>query len=552
MWRPAAGPRSPRRSRIRKEKRLGTFDYVVVGAGSAGCVLADRLTADGRSTVALVEAGGTDRNPAVSMPKGFAFLLTNPRFVWDYDVEPFGPHAQVEHWVRGKVLGGSSAVNGMVYNRGAQSDFDALADTGSPGWEWAEILRIYRTLENHSLGASESRGEGGPLSVGINYTGDEISEALLDSAAAAGLQRVDDVNETDIERCGYTPATIHRGRRVSSAHAFLRPARKRSNLTVMTGAVAMRVLFAGERAVGVQVRTSNGLAEVRARREVILSAGSLASPKLLQLSGIGPRAVLEAAGVPVRVDSPRVGEGLREHRCLPLQMRLRENKGHNKLLATPLRQALTGTRYLLTRNGPIATPAYDLLAFARSTTDAPRPDGQILMTPFSVGAGPSDGSVETRPGLSLLGFVLRPTSEGSVHIRSADPHDSPRVRVSYLDTDYDKRISIALFRRMREIVDQEPIASMVTAETVPGRAVVAEDSIIDAGLLYGGPGYHASGACAMGPGDDAAVDARLRVRGVSNLRVVDVSVMPTMVSGNLNGPMMAMAWRAAELILADR
>jgi len=531
---------------------VSAFDYVVVGAGSAGCVLADRLSADGSSNVALVEAGGSDRTPAVSTPKGFAFLLTNPRYVWDYDVGPFGPYRQDEHWVRGRILGGSSAVNGMVYNRGAATDYDDIVNRGNPGWGWSEILRIFRRIENHSLGASDMRGAGGPLSVGVDHTGDEVSEALLDSAAALGIRRTDDVNASDDERAGYSPATIHRGRRVSAAKAFLHPARKRPNLTVVTDATATRVLFEGDRAVGVELSSNKGASEIRATREVILSAGSLASPKLLQLSGIGPHAVLSEAGVDVRVDSPRVGLGLREHRCLPLQYRLSENKGYNKLLATPLRQAMTGARYLLTRKGPIATPAYDMLSFVRSDPTAGRPDGQILMTPFSVGAGPSDGRVETRPGLSLLGFVLRPTSEGSVSIRSANPEDPPRVEVGYLDTEYDRKVSAALFRRMRDIVDQEPIASMVSAETVPGRAVDDDDAIVKAGLLYGGPGYHASGACAMGPHPTDPLDSRLRVRGVEGLRVVDVSILPSMVSGNLNAPMMALAWRAAEMILEDR
>ncbi|PXW30921.1 UNVERIFIED_CONTAM: choline dehydrogenase-like flavoprotein [Williamsia faeni] len=531
---------------------MAQIDYIIVGAGSAGCVLADRLSADGTNHVVLLEAGGSDRNPLIAMPMGSGFLLENPRYTWQYDVEPFGPLHQNERWARGKVLGGSSSINGMIYNRGSQADYDHLVACGNPGWGWDEMLPIFKAIEDHSLGASEMRGAGGPLAVSVTETREAVSEALLDSTATLGVTRVDDVNSSDTERVGYAPATIRKGVRVSAAKAFLRPALVRPNLEVRTETTVTKVLFDGDRAAGVSTSSKSGEEELHAAREVILSAGSLQTPQILQLSGIGPRDVLSGAGVDVRVDSPRVGEGLREHRCFPLQMRLRENKGYNKMLSTPMRQAVTGARYLVTHKGLIAKPMYDILAFLRADPMAERPDAQLLMSAFSAGVGMVKPGAEARPGLSMIGFPLRPTSEGSVRICSSDPSIPPRVEANYLDTEHDRRVSVAVFRRMREIVEQSPIAKWLHSEIEPGRAVEDDDSVLRAGLLYGGTGFHASGACAMGPDDVDVLGCRLRVRGVTGLRVVDVSILPAMVAGNLNGPIMAMAWRAAEMILVDR
>jgi choline dehydrogenase-like flavoprotein len=530
---------------------MSKFDYVIVGAGTAGCVLANRLTEDPACSVLLLEAGGGDRHPALHVPKGFAYTIDNETFSWKYQTEPFGPYGQTELWSRGKVLGGSSSINGMVYNRGAQADYDAIEALGNPGWGWSQILPIFKQIEDHQLGASDMRGAGGPVHISVVRRGDEVSEKLLDSASALGLKRVDDINASDEERAGYTPANTRNGMRVSAAKAFLHPARKRPNLTVMTGTTATGLVFDGNRVTGVSATQGAGRIELNARREVILSLGSIATPQLLQLSGIGPREVLREAGVDVRVDSPQVGEGIREHRCFPLQMRLKRDIGYNRLLSKPSRQALSGMKYLLNRQGPLATPAYDMLAFLRSSPDSDRPDAQVLLAPMSVGIGPLDISLEQRPGLSLLGFVLRPTSLGSVHIRSTDPHALPRVVAGYLDTEHDRVISLNMFKRMRELVAQQPIADEILLETMPGVLVQDDEALLNSGFLNGGTGYHASGACAMGPNETDAIDSRLRVRGVQNLRVVDVSILPAMVAGNLNGPMMAMAWRAADMIRED-
>lgn len=529
----------------------GPYDYIVVGAGSAGCVVAAKLSEDPATTVLLVEAGGSDNHPMVSIPKGVAFTLSNPKLAWYYPTQPFGPNGQTEYWLRGKMLGGSSSVNGMVYNRGSQADYDAIEAAGNTGWGWSQMLRVFKSMEDHSLGGSDMRGVGGPLKVSVRTDREEVATSLKASAAHLGINPVDDINASDAERIGYAPATIHRGQRVSSSRAFLRPAMKRDNLTVITGTSVTSLRFEGDKAVGINATSDGSSLSFTARREVILSAGAIATPQLLQLSGIGPRTVLKEAGIDVRVDSVHVGEDVREHRCFPLQMRLNKNIGYNRLLSTRPRQGVSGLRWLLTRTGPISTPAYDMLAFFKTSPGLDRPDAQALLTPYSMGVGALKTGVEDRPGFSMLGFALRPTSTGSVHVTDSDPRAPLRIVPNYLDTDHDKATSIAMFRRMRQIVEESPIAEMTSVETMPGRAVENDESIIRSGFINGGTGYHASGAVAMGPNDDDPVDPTLRVRGIRNLRVVDVSVLPAMVSGNLNGPAMALGWRAAEMIRDD-
>ena len=522
------------------------FDYIIVGAGSAGCVLAHRLSADPSIRVLLIEAGGRGRSPIYKVPKFLFYTGQSRSQAWRYPVGPFGPNAQSEVWIRGKLLGGSSMVNGMMYNRGFEADYNTLRDRGNAGWDWETIVAAYRAIENHQLGASDIRGADGPLDVSVAQETEEASEAMIAAATRLGLARHADINSSDDERIGYAPRTIKNGIRVSSSTAFLRPVRSRPNLTVATGSLVTRVLFEGDAAVG--VATSRG--EHRASREVILCAGSIATPQLLQLSGIGPETVLREAGVDVRVHSPRVGEGMLEHRCFPLQARLRKDIGYNRLLSSAPRQALTGARYVLNRRGPLSTPAFDLLAFLRTLPDSPRPDAQLLLAPFSRGKPSQRLLVEDRPGITLLASVLRPTSQGSVRIASADPAMPPRIEPNYMATEHDRAIILAAFERMRAILRQSPLADIVESETVPGAAVESDEDIISTGFRYGGTGYHACASCAMGPDQDAAVDGRLRVRGVNGLRVMDASVMPTMISGNLNAPVMAMAWHAADLVLA--
>ena len=528
---------------------MDRFDYVIVGAGTAGCVLADRLSENREVSVLLIEAGGEDTDPRISMPRGFAELLGDPGTAWHYPTRPVGPAWQVEYWVRGRTLGGSSSVNGMVYNRGHRADYDALADRGAPWWGWEDMLPVFRAIEDHQLGGSGLRGEGGPLSVSTAETGDPLLEDVLAAGSALGWQRVRDLNAADTERIGYTSATVRDGRRCSAARAFLHPAMNRPNLTVATGTRVDGLVLHDGRAVGVRGREGDWHVEYRAVREVILSAGALATPQILQLSGIGPPETLRAAGVDVTVPSPGVGARMREHRVFTLQFRLREDLGYNSLLATPEGQQQAMETYLATGGGPLAAPSFDLGGFFKTRPGLGRPDAQFQIAPYSL-APPEPGAairVEREPGIMCVGYPLRPDSEGSVRITSADPDVPPDIDPGYYGTAHDRATSVDIVHALRLLFATQPLASRISHETAPGPEVRTDREILDAGLDTGSSGYHACGTAAMGP-DDEVVDPRLRVRGVSGLRVVDASVLPFMVSGNSNAPITALAWRAADLI----
>lgn len=533
---------------------MSDFDYVIAGAGSAGCVLANRLSEDPNIRVLLLEAGGSDRNPLFRIPKGSGKLFDSPKHMWHYGTTPFGPNQHSEQWMRGRVLGGSSSINGMIYNRGSRADWDGLERLGNKGWGWDDMLPVFTGLEDSVFGASPTRGSGGPLHISVPRDPDPLCEELIAAAVATGLARVEDINESDSPRIGYATSTIRSGRRVSAASAFLKPARRRPNLTVRTGTLVERVLIERGRAVGVQVLGNGTRSQIRARREVILSLGSLNSPQVLQLSGIGPRRVLERAGVSVYLERDNVGRGLHEHRCATLRLQLIDDLGYNRQLSSSAAQALTAARYLATRKGPLAAPSFDIVGFVKSGPDVPRPDGQIMLgpwtiPPYNVGA---PVAIERQAGVSCLGMVLRPTSEGWIEITSSDPAAPLRINPNYLDTAYDRQTTANLLRAMRTVFEQSPIAERISHETYPGAGVRSDDDLVDTVLDGGYCGYHAAGSCAMGPSDDDVVDEELRVRGIDQLRVVDCSVMPTMVSGNLNGPVMAMAWRAADFILHGR
>lgn len=533
------------------------FDYVVVGAGTAGCVLAYRLSADPAVRVLLVEAGGWDSSLFVRIPKGFSKLMDDRGSTWRYPVSAGAGRREV--WQRGRLVGGSSSINGMIYARGGRADWDALAECGNVGWGWDTMLPVFQRIEDHPRDTGPTRDTGpgradgeGRLRLSTAAGTDDLCEEMIAAGVTQGLRRTDDLDDGgDDERIGYTTATIRDGRRVSAADAFLHPVRHRPNLTVAVRTVTQRILVERGRAVGVRVHRGGQTVDVRARAEVILSAGALASPQLLQLSGIGPAGVLRAAGVPVLADRPRVGAGMREHRMLALQYRLTGEVGYNPLLNNALGQSLAALRWLATRRGPLALPVHDVAAYLTSSAGADRPDAHLLMAPFSA-APPRPGralELESEAGLMCLGGVTRPRSEGSLEITGPTPRTPPRITVGYLTDPYDRSVAVATFRRMRELFAAGPIARRIVAETLPGPTVRDEREILDAALTHGYCGYHAIGTCAMGPDDAAVVDPQLRVRGVDGLRVVDASVFPTLVAGWINGPVAALAWRAADLIL---
>lgn len=532
---------------------MESFDYIIAGAGAAGCVLANRLSADSSIRVCLIEAGPRDSHPFIAMPKGLAKVMADPKHLWAYasEAEPSTGGAS-ETWVRGRVLGGSSSVNGMMYVRGQPADFDAIAEMTSEDWSWRHIGAAYAALESHELGAGETRGDDGPLKVSMPTLKDALSEAQIAAGEAMGWPRKADVNAPDNDQAvGYTPRTIHKGKRQSAATAFLRPVESRANLRVLTECTVDRVVFENKRAVGVEVLRDGKRQTIRCHGEVIVSGGAMASPAILERSGIGDPARLRALGIVPLHAAAEVGENLIEHRGLIVQWKLKRDLSQNKEFSgwRLLRSAL---RYYLAKDGPMAAAAYELGAWFRTRPGLNRPDAQMLIAPFSFDFAKNRQDVERHPGMHVVVYALRPTSRGSIHITTTDPDAAASFRPNYRASEADRAAMIGAVRVVRQWAAQAPLADLIEQETMPGPAFSTDEEILAAYDRFGTCGYHAVGSCRMGKDEGSVVDPRTRVRGVEGLRVVDTSIMPAIPAGNTQGPTMAMAWRAADLILADR
>ena len=530
------------------------FDYIIVGAGSAGCVLAERLTADGRKRVLLLEAGGDDRRFFVQMPLGYGKTFYDKTVNWMYQAEPDpGLNGQRDYYPRGKILGGSSSINAMVYIRGHKQDYEDWKAAGNTGWGWDDVLPAYKKIEDYAEGDPALRGRGGPLTLtDLGRQAHPLCGPYLKAAEAAGLAFNPDFNGAEQEGVGLYQFTIKGGRRLSAARAFLRPAMKRQNLRVETDAHVTRVLFEGKRAVGVAYVQRGRSLEARGG-EVILAGGAINSPQLLQLSGIGPGALLQSLGIPVLYDNPNVGAKMQDHHGINYTWRMTVPTLNDEL--RPWWGKLkAGIEYLLLRTGPLSLSINQGGGFFRTHAHMSRPNMQLYMQAFST-LIPKEGerpilNPDPFSGLSLGLSNCRPTSTGEVMIKSPDPFTHPKISFNAFSTNSDVEEMLAAVKFLREIASHEPLKSLMAEELRPGPEVTSDDALIHDFKQRSGTVYHHSCTCRMGP--DAAssvVDTQLRVHGVEGLRVCDASVFPNLIAGNTNAPAIMVGWRGAEMML---
>jgi len=532
------------------QESLGRFDYVIVGAGSAGCVLANRLSADPSVSVCLVEAGETDWYPWIHVPIGYFYTINNPRTDWCYVAEPDANlGGRGIKYPRGRVLGGSSSINAMVYIRGQAADFDGWSAMGNEGWSWAEVLPYFKKSEDYHRGPSDAHGTGGELRVEGLRAHWDVLDAFCDAAVQRGIPRSEDFNTGNNEGVGYFEVTQKNGLRMSTARAFLKPARSRPNLKVFTKTQVARVRFDGTRATGLVVRRGGREMRIEAAREVILSGGTIGSAQVLQLSGVGDAAALHKLGIASVRHLPGVGANLQDHIAARTMLRVKDTVTLNQQANSLWGKAKMGLDYALRRRGPLTIPPALVNAFVRSDPSQPTPDLQFVCYPITydkLGDPP-----HAFPGFTAGVCMLHPESRGSVTLKSPDPLAAPAIHLNFLDTEADCRTVVKGLRMLREVCNAPAMQRYAPEEFLPGREIQDEAELLDGIRKMAGTIFHPVGTCAMGTGERAVVDARLRVHGLQGLRVVDASIMPKIISGNTNATAIMIGEKAADMIRAD-
>lgn len=534
------------------------FDYIVVGAGSAGCAVAARLSEDPANRVLLLEAGGKDSYPWIHIPVGYFKTMFHPRYSWCYETEPEDSvNGRRIAWPRGKVLGGSSSINGLIYIRGQHQDYDHWRQLGNAGWAWDDVLPYFKKAEDQERGADDLHGAGGPLAVS-NLTEDrEICRAYIEAAVEAGIPRNDDFNGPTQEGVGYYQTTSRNGRRCSAAVGYLKQAKGRPNLTIEVNALAGRVVFEGRRATAVEYRVKGTARVARAGREIVLSGGAINSPQLLQLSGVGPGDLLREHGIDVVLDAPGVGANLQDHLQIKSVYRCTKPITINDDTRYLHRQIAIALQFALFRRGPMTLSAGQVGVFAKTRPELETPDVQYHLLPLStdmnlLGHAVSGGfGLHDFPGFTSSVCQLRPESRGTVLIKSPDPAEAPAMRPNYLDTETDRQTMIAGLKLARDIAAQPSITPYIAEEFLPGEDVQSDAEMLDYIRQYGSTIFHPVGTCKMGGEPQAVVDERLRVQGIEGLRVADCSIMPTLISGNTNAPAIMIGEKAAAMIRGD-
>ncbi len=529
------------------------YDYIIIGAGSAGCVLANRLSADRSNRVLLLEAGGKDNSWLIKVPVGFQKLLNHPTLNWCFETEPEdnvqGRRIPIP---RGKVLGGSSSINGMLYVRGQALDFDTWAQLGNRGWSYTDVLPYFKKTEDFERGGNDIRGGSGPLRVSDMVENHEIVDAFIDAGVEAGYERNPDYNGEKQDGFGYYQTTIREGRRESAAEAFLNPAKSRPNLEIITHARVKKVLVEERRARGVSFDVEGEQREAFADRAVVISAGAVQSPQILELSGIGQGELLRSHGIRVVHDLPGVGENYRDHYAARVNWRVNQRITLNDD-TRGIRMIREMLKYAFGRRGILTYTAGIGHGFVRSRPELATPDIQMFFAHASYG-DVKTRALDTEPGMTLAAYQCRPESQGSIHIGSADPLAAPKIRPNFLSEKLDRDTLVAAIRIVRQIGETDALGRYSVHEMNPGPDCQTDDELLDYARCTGSTTYHVMGTCKMGTDNDAmaVVDDQLRVRGIDGLRVIDASIMPTMPSGNINAPVLMIAEKGADLILADR